>query len=235
MRFLCRVTLLALAALVLAGCGTYQAAKGYVTGESARTLPPPPKETRWVLIKNPAFGATLAEPEYVWVEEDKIPGTLNTFLFGKRSVLAPQDLVAKYGPPPGNGKISPVQGGPPRAARAVASARPGAPRPPLDDLGEPPVQEVTPRGYIVHIENPRQIVVDLTSLDGLRPGSILSLRREAVPITHPVTGERLGELDEEIGTARVVELREKFSVAELQELRPGFELRVKDRVVVKQP
>jgi hypothetical protein len=30
-----------------------------------------------------------------------------------------------------------------------------------------------------------------------------------------VTGEPLGELDEEIGTARVVEVRERFSVAEL--------------------
>jgi len=234
MTFPRRAILLALAALVLGGCGTYQAAKGFVTGEPARVAPPPARETRWVLIKNPRFGATMAEPEYIWVEEDKIPTSLNTFLFGKKAVLAPQDLVAKYGPPPGNGKISPLQGGPPRVARAVASARPGAPRPPLADLGEPPVQEVTPRGYIVHVDG-RRIVVDLTSLDGLRPGSILSLRREAIPITHPVTGERLGELDEEIGTARVIELREKFSVAELQEVRPGFELRVKDQVVVKQP
>jgi len=233
MTFPRRAILLALAALVLGGCGTYQAAKGFVTGEPARVAPPPARETRWVLIKNPRFGATMAEPEYIWVEEDKIPTSLNTFLFGKKAVLAPQDLVAKYGPPPGNGKISPLQGGPPRVARAVASARPGAPRPGLD-LEEPQALEVTPRGYIVHVDG-RQIVVDLTSLDGLRPGSILSLRREAVPITHPVTGERLGELDEEIGTARVIELRERFSVAELQEVRPGFELRVKDRVVVKQP
>ncbi len=228
-----RLILLALTAALLAGCGTYQAIKGYVTGEPARTVLPPPRETRWVLIKNPAFGATMAEPEYIWVEEDQIPTTINTFLFGKKAVLASQDVVAKYGSPPGGGKISPLQGGPPRVSRGVASLRPTVPRTGLE-AEEPLAQEVTPRGYIVHIEK-RRIVVDLTSLDGVKQGSLLSLRRERIPITHPVTGELLGELDEEIGTARVVELRERFSVAEVQEIRPGFELKIKDRVVVKQP
>jgi hypothetical protein len=43
----------------------------------------------------------------------------------------------------------------------------------------------------------------------------------------------LGELDEEVGTARVTELRDRFSVAEIQSLSPGSQIQVKDRVVPK--
>ena len=75
--------------------------------------------------------------------------------------------------------------------------------------------------------------VDLTAADGMRPGTVLSLRRDRIPIVHPVTGEMLGELDEEVATARVTELKDKFSVAEIQTLAQGAEVRVKDRVVPK--
>ena len=57
--------------------------------------------------------------------------------------------------------------------------------------------------------------------------------RDRVPIIHPVTGELLGELDEEVATARVVETRERFSVAEIESLTPGAQVQVKDRVVLK--
>ncbi|MFQ6672150.1 MAG: hypothetical protein ACE5KY_02525, partial [Candidatus Tectimicrobiota bacterium] len=194
----------------------------------ARTATPTLAGPRWVLIQNPRHGATRGEPEYVWVEEDKIPGTLNTVLFGKDSILAPQDVVASYGPPPSGGRISALQGG--ATAGAVASLRPRASRASLDSPRSL-TPEVTPRGYVIYIDEGR-VVVDLTSLDGVKPGAILSLRRERIPLKHPVTGEYLGELDEEIGTARVVEIRERFSVAEVREIRAGFQLRVKDRVVV---
>jgi len=50
---------------------------------------------------------------------------------------------------------------------------------------------------------------------------------------HPVTGEVLGELDEEIATARVTEIREKFSVADVQSVAAGAQIQVKDQVVLK--
>jgi hypothetical protein len=50
---------------------------------------------------------------------------------------------------------------------------------------------------------------------------------------HPVTGEMLGELDEEVATARVTETREKFSVADVQTVATGAKIQVKDRVVPK--
>ncbi|MFQ5990464.1 MAG: hypothetical protein ACE5K9_11170 [Candidatus Methylomirabilales bacterium] len=233
-----KLTLLILTAPLVAGCGLYEAVRGESYPPPSRSTPaarptPPsktrPDGTRWVLIRNPRFGATMADPEYIWVEEDKVPKTLSSVIFGKQSVLASHDVVATYGPPPDGGQISPLQGGLPR--RGLASVRPTSPRRSLG-AEEPVIAEVTRQGYIVFIQN-RLIAVDLTSADGLRIGSTLSLRRGSIPLTHPATGEYLGELNQEIGTARVIELRERFSVAEIQELRPGIELKVKDRAVVK--
>jgi hypothetical protein len=85
---------------------------------------------------------------------------------------------------------------------------------------------------VVYVDTTR-IVVDLNAVDGLKVGSLVSLRRDKIPIVHPVTGELLGELDEEVGTARIVELRDKFSVAEIQAVTPGSQIQVKDRVVQK--
>src|SRR2546430_3263784 len=64
---------------LLAGCGTVRQALGV-------EAPPEPSiaiksaETRWLLIKNPRFGDVPSEPEYVWVEDDKIPITLTTLV-----------------------------------------------------------------------------------------------------------------------------------------------------------
>jgi hypothetical protein len=85
---------------------------------------------------------------------------------------------------------------------------------------------------VVYVDTSR-IVIDLTAADGLRPGALVSLRRDKIPIVHPVTGEVLGELDEEIGTARVTEIREKFSVADVQTVASGAQIQIKDRVVPK--
>lgn len=187
---------------------------------------------RWLLVKNPRFGDVPSEPEYIWVEEDKVPTTLTTLIRGKSAIIAPPEIVARYGTPPGGGKISPRQGvpyqaapEPPRQSRVPtvsANARPPA----------APVAEVTKRGFVVYVDTTR-IVVDLNAVDGLKVGSLVSLRRDKIPIVHPVTGELLGELDEEVGTARIVELREKFSVAEIQTVAPGSQIQVKDRVVQK--
>lgn len=183
----------------------------------------------WVLIKNPAFGTRPSEPEYIWVEEDKIPTTMGTVVFGKQSLVASPEIVAKYGSPPGGGRVSSLHGGPyagpspaatKKAARAESKAAPAA----------SPVAAAPPtRGYVVYVDTNR-IVIDLTAQDGLQPGSVVSLRRGKVPIVHPVTGEFLGELDEELATAKVVEIRERFSVAEIQGISPGTQIKVKDRV-----
>ncbi|PYN30980.1 MAG: hypothetical protein DMD98_18215 [Candidatus Rokuibacteriota bacterium] len=226
--------------LALAGCSAMRQALGVPSpGDPSVTIKS--AETRWLLIKNPRFGDVPSEPEYTWVEEDKIPFTF-TGLINKNALIAPPEIVAKYGPPPGGGKISPRQGvptqtstqapapEPPRAASAAPVAAKALPAAARD--GAAAVPELPRRGMVVYVDTTR-IVIDLTAADGLRPGALVSLRRDKIPIVHPVTGEVLGELDEEIGTARVTEIREKFSVADLQTVGSGAQIQVKDRVVPK--
>ncbi len=234
-----RILLLLLTVLTLVGCDSMRKIMGLaVVGEPSELKS---AETRWLLIKNPRYGDVASEPEYIWVEEDKVPLTFKT-LINKSSVYAPPEIVAKYGPPPGGGKISPRQGVPyqpaasprPTAGPATAppSGRPSAAvsSPPAAPPG--PAVEIPKRGYVVHVETTR-IAVDLTSADGLRPGTVVSVRRDRMPIMHPVTGEKLGELDEEVATAKVVEVRDKFSLAEIQSVQPGSQVEVRDRVVPK--
>jgi hypothetical protein len=201
-------------------------------------------ETRWLLVKNPRFGDVPSEPEYVWVEEDKVPVTVKTLVLGKGSIIASPEIVAKYGTPPGGGKISPRQGGPYAVeggqppGRSAAGASPGRPPgasvPVVAPPADPPVAEVppAPRGYVVYVDTKR-VVIDLTGRDGVQQGAVVSVRRDKLPIVHPVTGELLGEIDDEVATARVTEIREKFSIAEIQTLSNGIRIQVKDRVVLK--
>jgi hypothetical protein len=229
-----------LAILVAAtGCNTVRQVFGIPnTGEPTINLKS--AETRWLLIKNPRFGDVRSEPEYTWVEEDKLPTTITTLVRGKGAIIAPPEIVAKYGPPPGGGKISPRQGVPyqtveasrvttadTRAAGSAAPAGAGRPAAPAAPAPEPPK-----RGFVVFVDTTR-IVIDLTATDGVQPGTVLSLRRDRIPIVHPVTGEVLGELDDEVATARVTETRDRFSVAEIQSVAAGTQVQVKDRVFLK--
>jgi hypothetical protein len=240
------VCLVALVALVLAtsGCSTARKVLGLPDpGEPSVELRS--AEARWLLIKNPRYGDVPSEPEYVWVEEDKVPTTITTLVRGKSALIAPPEIVAKYGAPPGGGKISPRQGVPyptePRAAPRTAAAPAPAPSASAPAAATNPVRGASSsparpaaaqRGIVVYVDTTR-IVVDLTAADGLKPGSVVSVRRDRIPIVHPVTGEVLGELDEEVATARITETRDKFSVAEVQATTPGLVVQVRDRVVPK--
>jgi hypothetical protein len=234
-----RLALLLVVAVTAFGCSTAKQVLG-VPNAGDPSVAIKSAETKWLLIRNPRFGDVPSEPEYVWVEEDKTPVTLGTVVFGKSSIIAPPEIVARYGSPPGGGKISPRQGMPtqtapttPVPAQTSAAPRGGAPTaatPPTPTNGK--ATESPKRGIVVYVDTTR-IVIDLTAADGIRAGSLVSLRRDAIPLVHPVTGEVLGELDEEVGTARVTEMRERFSVADVQTVAPGARIQVKDRVVPK--
>src|SRR5205809_1685940 len=235
---------LVLLAFLVAGCSSFGSTMRQITGYAPSGDPSvaiKPAETRWLLIKNPRFGDVPSEPEYIWVEEDKIPFTF-TGLINKNALIAPPEIVAKYGPPPGGGKISSRQGvptqtsapspEPPRtASTAPAPARAAPPAAGARD-GAAAVPEMPRRGMVVYVDTTR-IVIDLLAADGVRPGTVVSLRRDKIPLVHPVTGEVLGELDEEIGIARVTEVRERFSVANLETVASGAQIQIKDRVVAK--
>jgi Flagellar assembly protein T, C-terminal domain len=232
-----RVFALVIVILAVSGCSTAKHVLGIPTpGDPSVTIKS--AETRWLLIKNPRFGDVPSEPEYVWVEEDKIPITFTTLVRGKGAIIASPEMVAKYGAPPGGGKISPRQKMPAHTAApsapSVPAAKPGSatsgPAAPHSSNGK--AADGPKRGLVVYVDTTR-IVIDLTAADGIRPGTVVSLRRDAIPIVHPVTGEMLGELDEEVATARVTETREKFSVADVQTVAAGARIQIKDRVVPK--
>lgn len=226
---------LALVAVSLAACGGELPTLRELAGMPKNDDPSveiKAAEPKWLLIKNPRFGDVASEPEFIWVEEDKIPTTMGTLVFGKGSLIAPPEIVAKYGAPPGGGRISPrqkmavsVEPTPPPAkpgAAAKAGTQPAAAAPtlPLD------------RGFVVFVDTSR-VVIDLNSKDGIKPGAQVSVRRDKIAIVHPVTGELLGELDEEVATGRVTEVKDKFSVVELSSVSNGNQVKVKDRVVVR--
>lgn len=196
-----------------------------------------PAEPKWLLIKNPRCCDVASEPEYIWVEEDKIPTTMKSFIFGKSSLIASPEIVAKYGAPPGGGRISARQGGAyqvenvvptiptSRSAAAVSNAT----------RTDAPSRFATPsatRGYVVFVDTSR-VVIDLAASDGVKLGTGVSVRRDKVAIVHPITGELLGELDEEVASGRVVEVRDKFSVVEVEKAAAGVQVQVKDRVVLR--
>jgi len=238
MKFLAVVGLL-LVALVLTGCTAVTNVARELLGLPALNDPSvalKPAETRWLLVKNPRFGDVASEPEYIWVEEDKVPTTITTLIRGEKAIIAPPEVVARYGAPPGTGKISPRQGvplptdakAPPPATRAAATRTvPNAPAP-TNGPASAPVKQ----GLVLYVDTTR-VAVDLTAADGMRAGTLLSLRRDRVPIVHPVTGEVLGDLDEEVATARITEVRDRFSVAELQSVATGAAVQIKDRAVAK--
>ncbi|MEX2220318.1 MAG: hypothetical protein WEG40_00840 [Candidatus Rokuibacteriota bacterium] len=194
-------------------------------------------EPKWLLIKNPRCCDVASEPEYIWVEEDKVPTTMKSFVFGKSTLIAPTEIVAKYGPPPGGGRISARQGGAykvenvvptiptSRSAAAVSTTT-------RTDAATNAAAPSPTRGYVVFVDTSR-VVIDLAASDGVKLGTGVSVRREKIAIVHPITGELLGELDEEVATGRVVEVRDKFSVVEVEKAAAGVQVQVKDRVVLR--
>jgi len=189
-----------------------------------------PADAAWVLIENPRFPDVASEPEYVWVEEGKIPTTMKSLVFGKSSLLAPPDKITKYGKPPGDGRVSALQAGAFKVETPVAvAAAPGGPR--TDATGGAGARPST-RGYVVFVDTSR-VVIDLAEPDGVKVGTKVSVRRANIAIVHPISGQSLGELDEEVAIGRVIEVRDKYSVVEIQKAIAGAPVHEKDRVVLR--
>ena len=237
-----RVRLFVLAGLLvvtLGGCGGWSLREYLgLTRVNDPSVTLKAAEPKWLLIKNPRCCDVASEPEYIWVEEDKVPTTMRSLVFGKSTLLAPPEIVARYGAPPGGGRISPRQGG----AYKVENVIPTGPEmrrasavvtnTTRTDAASAIAQQPATRGYVVFVDTSR-VVIDLAASDGVKLGTTVSVRRDKIAIVHPITGELLGELDEEVATGRVVEVRDKFSVVEVQKAAAGAQVQVKDRVVLR--
>lgn len=225
---------LALVSLSLSACGGELPTLKELVGmpkDSDPSVELKAAEPKWLLIKNPRFGDVPSEPEYIWVEEEKIPTTMGTLVFGKSSLIASPEIVAQYGSPPGGGRISPRQKMAVSVDPTPPPPKPGAPAKPGTQAATAPSLPLD-RGFVVFVDTSR-VVIDLNSKDGIKPGAQVSVRRDKIAIIHPVTGELLGELDEEVASGRVTEVRDKFSVVELSSVTNGNQVKIKDRVVVR--
>ncbi len=118
-------------------------------------------------------------------------------------------------------------------ATATAPMGQGAPASPLPEVRVPappgPVPAEDRRGYVVLVDGMR-VVIDLANGEVKKDTLVAITRRQA--LTHPVTGEHLGEISLEVGRARIVEVQPKFSVAELIGFKPGLTVKPQDRVTV---
>jgi hypothetical protein len=223
---------LCLVGLLSAGCGVSVRELAGFPAQNDPSVTLRATEPKWLLIKNPRFGDVASEPEYIWVEEDKVPSTLKTLVLGKSSIIAPPEVVAKYGSPPGGGRVSPRQGGAYKVESLVPTvSAPSGAIPAVPSSTRTNAGGVHP-GYVVYVDTTR-FVIDLAGGDGVRPGSVVSVRRDKIAIVHPMTGEMLGELDEEVASGKVSEVRDKFSIVEIEQLPSGAQIKVKDRVVVR--
>jgi len=72
-------------------------------------------------------------------------------------------------------------------------------------------------GYVVEREG-KTVILDLGK-GKVSVGEVFKILRGGKEIVHPVTGQVLGRLEEEVGKAVVVKVEDKFSVAELSEDR----------------
>lgn len=126
----------------------------------------------------------------------------------------------------GGGKVvsptvaAPAPGGAPPASPPPEAAVPAAPATPRAE---------DRRGYVVLVDGMR-LVIDLADGEVKKDALIAITRRQA--LTHPVTGEHLGEITLEVGRARILEVQPKFSVAELIGFKPGLTVKPQDRVTV---
>jgi hypothetical protein len=233
------LVLVAVVLVAASGCGSrnWREYLG-LSGPSDPSVSLRATEPKWLLIKNPRCCDVASEPEYIWVEEDKVPTTMKSFVFGESTLLAPPDVVVKYGSPPGGGRISARQGGAYKVENVVptiptsrsAAATVGTTT--RTDAAAGIAAQSPTRGYVVFVDTSR-VIIDLAASDGVKLGTTVSVRRDKIAIVHPITGEMLGELDEEVATGRVVEVRDKFSVVEVQKAAAGVQVQVKDRVVLR--
>src|SRR5438128_10889380 len=141
----------------LAACNAVKSIIGSTSTGEPTTLKS--AENRWLLIKNPRFGDVPSEPEYIWVEDDKVPTTLTTPIRGQGAIIATPEIVAKYGGPPGGGKISPRQGVPtqttPSASGSTAADAEAPPRRAAAAVSPPTngrAHEGPRRGLVVYVD-----------------------------------------------------------------------------------
>lgn len=142
-------------------------------------------------------------------------------------------------PVPGRGPgLSAASSQPAPVRVAQAGARPGGTRPAGAGGGEdappagaaPVAGRPTREGIVVAVRG-ESVYVDLGRDDGVAVGQRLRVVRAGAPLVHPVTGETLGAVDDEIAQLEVTAVAEKFATTRVVHAGSGAAIEPKDRVV----
>ncbi len=229
-------------ALSLGACSQVKHVLGFGTGdETDANIIDAPDPNEYILVKNPQYspvsgpGISPPPPEYMWVKRKDVPFTADAFVRGKKVLEASPQDEAKWAaakPPEANRAPRPDErffippdqlNQPPRKA---------PPDPPRRAPGRPadPSAFLRPAyGYVVLVKGKR-VYTDLSAQSGVAVGSTVIIFREGEELKHPVTGASLGNADEEVARARILEVTDQTSVAELIDVKEGEEVRARDKV-----
>jgi len=85
-------------------------------------------------------------------------------------------------------------------------------------------------GYIVKIQSPGSCIVDLDDQDGITTGDLFSVITEKESLTHPVTDQVIGKLNEVKAIIRVTQIRKGYAYAKIIYAIPNANIRPGDRV-----
>ncbi|HEX7127373.1 MAG TPA: FG-GAP-like repeat-containing protein, partial [Thermodesulfobacteriota bacterium] len=85
-------------------------------------------------------------------------------------------------------------------------------------------------GIVVSVRG-ETVYVDLGAGDGIAVGQRLRVVRAGEPLVHPVTGETLGAVDDEVALLEVTAVADRFSTTKVVRLNEGTTLEPRDRVV----
>jgi TolB-like protein len=86
-------------------------------------------------------------------------------------------------------------------------------------------------GYVIRVDGDK-VSLDIGAKDGLRKGMKCHVYREGAPMVHPVTGEVIGKMIDELCEVQVTEVFDAYTTAVITKSKSGMP-EVRDRAVTK--
>jgi len=94
------------------------------------------------------------------------------------------------------------------------------------------VQDLSPiSGYIVKIQSPNTYIIDLDDQDGITTGDLFSVITDKENLTHPVTDQVIGKLNEVKAFLRVTQVRKGYAFSKTIHTKQKTGIQPGDRVI----
>jgi TolB-like protein len=86
-------------------------------------------------------------------------------------------------------------------------------------------------GYVIGIQG-EKVTLDIGHKNGIRKGMKCHVYREGAPIVHPVTGEVIGKMIDELCEAQITDVFDAYAIAAITKPKSGIP-QIRDKVVTK--